>query len=188
MANEQDYSQPIESLNDVQVDSEMSSIRSDADFQKGVGSVIGGNKRAAFLQDRLTALYQKKYPETEERKAELPEAKSLHDTIIKTGLMTSEEIAVEGEEGRQKIADEADILEAHQAETQLKIDLGAEAEPTVNTARFILDKVVSEKDREMIIEKYGNHVDFIEWLGRAGEFFDFGDEARKYRRPKGDEK
>ena len=179
-----DFSVDVGTLNDAQVDSEMSAIRSDPAFGRE-HDMIGGNPRSAALQDRLTKLYQKKYPETPERKAETPEAKLLHDTVLRAGLKTVGEIEAGGEEGRREIIEEEARQEMLQAEGQLREELGEEYQGTLNSVHYILDNVLNEKDRQEIIDHFGNDVEMIEALGIVGRKLDglfWGNKASQYRR------
>jgi hypothetical protein len=122
-----------------------------------------------------------------DRQSIIESDRGLYDRIKESGFKSPEEIEKLGDEGREKLEIERIDREATQAETQLKVELGDQFAPTINIGKFILDKIFSKKDKDMILERHGNNVDFIKWLGQAGKFFDWGDEAKKYQRKERDE-
>jgi hypothetical protein len=191
MAEGIDLSVPVENVTDL--DSEMSAIRSDQDYGKG-SQTIGGNPRSASLQDRLEKLYSRKYPETGARQAELPENKSLHDTIVKTGLQNPEMIEEEAEQGRDEIREQAAKREGLEAEGQLRQITGSETvyQETVSRCHYILDTFLKPEDSQRIIAAYGNDLDLVLALAKVAEklgpLFDWEKEAKTYKRTKKGEK
>lgn len=118
-----DFSKDVESLSDVEVDSEMTEIRS-SDGYLGKGTfAIFPQERQKYL-DRSAALYSKKYPETESRRAELPENQPFHDELRKQGFVSGEEIEKLGEAEREALVDQGLAQETDEALSALRSEWG----------------------------------------------------------------
>ena len=182
-----DFNVSIEKLTEEDVTTEINSIRGD----KTSPYWNPGHIESGRYKERMEGLYTRKFPETSERRAELPENKAFHDHLVEEGFETEEQIKAESQEARDRVEYENFERAKTDALSKIRSEFGTESEQVLNYAFYGVDRFLknslTEEDWNELNSNMGNDPVFIKKLSDVISYLDskyWHGKNRSYKREK----
>jgi hypothetical protein len=183
-----DFNKEVDTLSEQDVITEMNSIQGDRSSPYWNHNHLENTR----YQDRMTALYNRRYGAGEAERQAVPEPdRALRDTLVKEGI-TPDAIQRESEEGKLRLQNEKISKARSDGLSYLRTQWGAETEAKMQLADAVVDGYFSDKDLQWMEETgAGSDPMFITMLSDLASYLNtkyFGNKLTGYKSPRREKK